>query len=187
MKLFLFVMTWVYETRFYYSKSSLKDSISIPPENKTQKPKNHNNAKTQKLHQNNLEIIAMQPRKHQHRKKSWAVQKPRNCIIATQPRKHQHRKKSWFLGLNFCFDWDRDLGLGFWEMDLDEEGRRDLGEMDFWGLGRREENGEQDLKWRKKGRRWWIGPEMEKKERRKKMHTKIESLKLDLLQWNRVS
>ena len=40
-------------------------------------------------------------------------------------------------------------------MDLDEEGRRDLDEMDFWGLGRREEDGEQDLKWRKKngGRR----------------------------------
>ena len=39
-------------------------------------------------------------------------------------------------------------------MDLDEEGRRDLDEMDFWRLGRREEDGEQDLKWRKKGRRW---------------------------------
>ena len=40
-------------------------------------------------------------------------------------------------------------------MDLDEEGRRDLDKMDFWGLGRREEDGEQDLKWRKKngGRR----------------------------------
>ena len=104
-----------------------------------------------------------------------------------QPRKHQLMKKSWFLGLDFCSDWDCDLGLGFWEMDLDEEGRRDLDEMDFWGLGRREEDGEQDLKWRNKGRRWWTGPEMEKKERRKKMHTEIESLKLGLLQWNRVS
>ena len=46
-------------------------------------------------------------------------------------------------------------------MDLDDEGRRDLDEMDFWGLGRREEDGEQDLKWR---------------------YTEIESLKLDLLQ-----
>ena len=55
-------------------------------------------------------------------------------------------------------------------MDLDEEGRRDLDEMDFWGLGRREEDGEHDLKWRKKGRRWCTGPEMEKKERRKKIH-----------------
>ena len=55
-------------------------------------------------------------------------------------------------------NWDHDLGLRFWEMDLDEEGRNGLG---FWGLGRREEDGEQDLKWRKKkekkneGRRWW--------------------------------
>ena len=40
-------------------------------------------------------------------------------------------------------------------MDLDEEGRTGLG---FGGLGRREEDGEQDLKWRKK-----------KIERRKKM------------------
>ena len=32
-------------------------------------------------------------------------------------------------------------------MDLDEEGRTGLG---FWGLGRREEDGEQDLKLRKK-------------------------------------
>ena len=32
-------------------------------------------------------------------------------------------------------------------MDLDEEVRIGLG---FWGLGRREEDGEQDLKWRKK-------------------------------------
>ena len=55
-------------------------------------------------------------------------------------------------------------------MDLDDEGRRDLDEMDFWGLGRREEDGEQDLKWRNKGRRWCTGPEMEKKERRKKIH-----------------
>ena len=53
-------------------------------------------------------------------------------------------------------------------MDLDGEGRRDLDEMDFWRLGRREEDGEQDLKWRKK-------------KRRKKMHTEIESLKLGLL------
>ena len=53
-------------------------------------------------------------------------------------------------------------------MDLDGEGRRDLDEMDFWGFGRREEDGEQDLKWRKKngGRRY----------------TEIESLKLGLLQ-----
>ena len=34
-------------------------------------------------------------------------------------------------------------------MDLDEEGRTGLG---FWGLGRREEDGEQDLKLRKKKR-----------------------------------
>ena len=52
-------------------------------------------------------------------------------------------------------------------MDLDEEGRTGLG---FGGLGRREEDGEQNLKWRKKGRRWCTGPEMEKKERRKKIH-----------------
>ena len=35
-------------------------------------------------------------------------------------------------------------------MDLDEEGRTGLG---FLGLGRREEDGEQDLKWRKKERK----------------------------------
>ena len=35
-------------------------------------------------------------------------------------------------------------------MDLDEEGRTGLG---FWGLGRREEDGEQDLKWREKKKR----------------------------------
>ena len=66
-------------------------------------------------------------------------------------------------------------------MDLDEEGRRDLDEMDFWGLGRREEDGEQDLKWRKKGRRWCTGPEMEKKNGGRR-YTKIEFLKLGLLQ-----
>ena len=51
--------------------------------------------------------------------------------------------KLWFLGLDFCSDWDCDLGLGFWEMDLDEEGRTILG---FWGLGRREWDG----RWKKK-------------------------------------
>ena len=45
-------------------------------------------------------------------------------------------------------------------MDLDEEGRTGLG---FGGLGRREEDGEQDLKWRKKKKK------EREKERRKKM------------------
>ena len=44
-------------------------------------------------------------------------------------------------------------------MDLDEEGRIGLG---FWGLGRREEDGEQDLKWRGKKKK-------REKEQRKKM------------------
>ena len=62
-------------------------------------------------------------------------------------------------------------------MDLDEEGRTGLG---FWGLGRREEDGEQDLKWIKKKK--------EKKERTKEeddeqwQRTKIDSVKVDLLQ-----
>ena len=46
-------------------------------------------------------------------------------------------------------------------MDLDEEGRTGLG---FGGLGRREEDGEQDLKWRKKKKK-----KEREKERRKKM------------------
>ena len=46
-------------------------------------------------------------------------------------------------GLDFCSDWDRDLGLGLWEMDLDEEGRTILG---FGGLERREWDG----RWNKK-------------------------------------
>ena len=65
-------------------------------------------------------------------------------------------------------------------MDLDEEGRRDLDEMDFWGLGRREEDGEQDLKWRKKngGRRFTQKLSL----LNSVCYSEIESLKLDLLQ-----
>ena len=51
-------------------------------------------------------------------------------------------------------------------MNLDEEGRTGLG---FWGLGRREEDGEQDLKWRKK------------KEQRKKMMNSGSTQKSSLL------
>ena len=53
-------------------------------------------------------------------------------------------------------------------MDLDEEGRTGLG---FGGLGRREEDGEQDLKWRKK----------KKKEQRKKMMNSGSAQKSSLL------
>ena len=148
----------VWKSRFPLELDSLR--LDFPPENKT---KNHSNAETQNR------ITATQ--KSQQR--SWENttarrnrEQRKNPEIASQ----QCKKKSWFLGLDFCSDWDCNLGLGFWEMDLDEEGRRDLDEMDFWGLGRREEDGEQDLKWRKNGRRWWTGPEMEKKERRKKIH-----------------
>ena len=63
-------------------------------------------------------------------------------------------------------------------MDLDEEGRRDLDEMDFWGLGRREEDGEQDLKWRKKGRKCTQKSSL----LNSVCYSEIESLKLDLLQ-----
>ena len=65
-------------------------------------------------------------------------------------------------------------------MDLDEEGRRDLDKMDFWGLGRREEDGEQDLKWRKKngGRRCTQKSIL----LNSVCYSEIESLKLDLLQ-----
>ena len=72
------------------------------------------------------------------------------------------------------------MGLGFLEMDLDEEGRRDLDKMDFWGLGRREEDGEQDLKWRKKngGRRCTQKSSL----LNSVCYSEIESLKLDLLQ-----
>ena len=65
-------------------------------------------------------------------------------------------------------------------MDLDEEGRRDLDKMDFWGLGRREEDGEQDLKWRKKngGRRCTQKSSL----LNSVCYSEIESLKLDLLQ-----
>ena len=65
-------------------------------------------------------------------------------------------------------------------MDLDEEGRRDIDKMDFWGLGRREEDGEQDLKWRKKngGRRCTQKSSL----LNSVCYSEIESLKLDLLQ-----
>ena len=65
-------------------------------------------------------------------------------------------------------------------MDFDEEGIRDLDEMDFWGLGRREEDGEQDLKWRKKngGRRCTQKSSL----LNSVCYSEIESLKLDLLQ-----
>ena len=62
-------------------------------------------------------------------------------------------------------------------MDLDEEGRTGLG---FGGLGRREEDGEQDLKWRKKngGRRCTQKSSL----LNSVCYSEIESLKLDLLQ-----
>ena len=58
-------------------------------------------------------------------------------------------------------------------MDLDEEGRTGLG---FWGLGRREEDGEQDLKWRKKKNR------TKEEDDEQWQRTEIESVNVDLLQ-----
>ena len=58
-------------------------------------------------------------------------------------------------------------------MDLDEEGRIGLG---FWGLGRREEDGEQDLKWRTKKKR------TKEEDDEQWQRTEIESVNVDLLQ-----
>ena len=143
------VANWVWKSRFPLKLDSLwLDSLQRrkPEITAMQKPRNHITA-THKSQQRSLENTNARRNREQRK----------NPEITSQ----QRRKKSWFLGLDFCSNWDRDLGLGFWEMDFDEEGRRDLDEMDFWGLGRREEDGEQDLKWRKNGRRWWTGPEME--------------------------
>jgi len=54
--------------------------------------------------------------------------------------------------------------------------------LGFWGLGRREEDGEQDLKWRKKKRK-----RTKEEDGEQWQPIEIEYLKVDLLQRNQVS
>ena len=96
--------------------------------------------------------------------------------------------KLWFLGLDFCSDWDCDLGLGFWEMDLDEWFGFLLWLRSWFGFGTLR-NG---FRWRrenylgflgawKKGVGWQM--KKKKKNRKKKMVNRKSSLKDSSSTW----
>ena len=140
-------MTRVYNTRFYCSKSTLIDSISMRlSKRKLTLGRNPENARQEDTNSNATQKTPMQkPRNH-----SNAIQDP-----TQKPRKTQ--EETVIFGFGFLLRLRSWFGFGILRNGFRWRRKNWLGFLGAW----------------KKGRRWWTGPEIEKKKKKKEQRKKM--------------